>query len=102
MQLANWSASFTCQMAPTDSPPAAPIGLGYRSQRETPRDRLITRAFKLKDRLKGKAGIGDYIPKPKWMRWRTYEREIARIEKAEEINNADLWALVQRLQAKRL
>ena len=32
-------------------------------------------------------GIGDYIPKPKWMRWRTYERR-ARIEAAEEINDA--------------
>jgi hypothetical protein len=44
---------------------------GYRSQREAPRDRSITRAFKLRDRLGGEGGIGDYIPKPKWMRWST-------------------------------
>jgi hypothetical protein len=39
--------------------------LGYRSQRETPRDRSITRAFMLRDRLGGRGGIGDDIPKPK-------------------------------------
>jgi hypothetical protein len=75
--------------------------LGYRSQRETPRDRSITRAFKLRDRLGGRGGIGDYIPKPKWMRWRTYELQIARIEAAEGINTAHMWALVQTLQRKR-
>jgi len=74
--------------------------LGYPSQRESPRDRSITRAFKLRGRLNGEGGIGDYIPKPKWMRWKTYEREIARIEAAEEINNGYLWALEQQLQAK--
>jgi hypothetical protein len=65
--------------------------LGYPSQRESPRDRSITCAFKLRERLSGEGRIGDYIPKPKWMRWRTYE-----------INNAYLLELVQRLQAKRL
>ena len=75
--------------------------LGYPSQRESPRDRSITRAFKLRDRLSGEGGIGDYIPKPKWMRWRTYEREIARIGAAEGINNAYLLEFVQRLQRKR-
>ena len=74
--------------------------LGYPSQRESPRDRSITCAFKLRGRLNGEGGIGDYIPKPKWMRWRTYEREIARIEAEEEINNGYPWALVQQLQAK--
>jgi hypothetical protein len=71
--------------------------LGYRSQRESPRDRSITRAFKLRGHLGGEGGIGDYIPKPKWMRWRTYDRHIARIEAAERINDAHLWALVQKL-----
>jgi hypothetical protein len=75
--------------------------LGYRSQRETPRDRSIARAFTLRDRLGGRGGIGDYIAKPKWMRWRTYELHIARIDAAEGINTAHMWALVQRLQRKR-
>ena len=75
--------------------------LGYRSQRETPRDRAITRAFKLRDRLGGEGGISDYIPKPKWMRWATYDRQIARIEAAERINTAHMWTLLQRLQGKR-
>jgi hypothetical protein len=64
--------------------------LGYHSQRETPRDRAITRAFKLRDRLGGEGGISDYIPKPKWMRWGTYDRQIARIEAAERINTAHM------------
>jgi hypothetical protein len=35
------------------------------------------------------------------MRWRTYEREIARIEAAEGINTAYLLEFVQRFQRKR-
>jgi hypothetical protein len=43
--------------------------LAYRSQRETPHDRAIRRAFKLHHRLGATGGIGDPIPKPKSMRW---------------------------------
>jgi hypothetical protein len=75
--------------------------LGYRSRRETPRDRSITRAFKLRDRLGGRGGIGDYIPKPEWMRWRTYELQIAWIGAVQGINTAHMWALVQKVQRKR-
>ena len=76
--------------------------LGYPSQPKSPRDRSITRAFKLRERLSGEGGIGDYIPKPKWMRLRTYEREIAQIEAAEGITDAYLSEFVQRLQEKHL
>jgi hypothetical protein len=52
--------------------------------------------------VSGEGGIGDYIPKPKWMRWRTYERKTARIEAAEGITDAYLSEFVQRLQEKHL
>jgi hypothetical protein len=59
--------------------------LGYRSQRETPRDRSLTRAFALREKIGGEGGIGDYIPKPKGMHRRTFERVMERIYRAEEI-----------------
>jgi hypothetical protein len=40
----------------------------YRSQREAPHDRALRRAFKLRGKLGADGGIGDYVPKPKWMR----------------------------------
>jgi len=39
--------------------------LGYRSQRESPRDRSVSRAFALRGKIGGKGGIGDYIEKPR-------------------------------------
>ena len=47
--------------------------LAYRSQREAPHDRALRRAFKLRGKLGADGGIGDCVPKPKWMRWRTFE-----------------------------
>jgi hypothetical protein len=70
--------------------------LGYRSQRETPRDRAVNRAFKLRERLGGTGGIGDFVPKPKWMRWTTYESQMARIEAAEGIVDAHMCALIEK------
>ena len=57
---------------------------------------LLRRAFKLRAKL-GADGIGDYVRKPKWMRWRTFERMIARIDKAEEIVDAHEALLLDRL-----
>ena len=75
--------------------------LGYRSQRETPSNRAINRAFKLRGRLGGKGGIGEYIPKPKGMRWRTYDRQIARIEVAEQRTTMHAWLLIKSLNARK-
>jgi hypothetical protein len=56
------------------------------------------RAFKLRAKLSADGGIGDYILKPKWMRWRTYERATARIDKAEEAVEAHTAFLLDRLK----
>src|SRR5262249_45813823 len=59
--------------------------LAYRSQLETPPDRALSRAFALRRKLGAGGGTGDYIPKPKGMHWRTFERAVARIRRAEDI-----------------
>lgn len=71
--------------------------LAYRSQRETPQDRALSRAFKLRHRLGADGGIGDPIPKPKGMRWATFEREMDRVCDAETICNANLVAFARKL-----
>jgi hypothetical protein len=47
-------------------------------------------------------GIGDYVAKPRWMRWRTYDRATARIDKAEEAVEAHTAFLLDRLKQKGL
>lgn len=58
--------------------------LAYRSQRATPFDRACERAWDLRHRLGAEGGIGDWIRKPKWMRWRTFERKLAHVLEAED------------------
>ena len=72
-------------------------GLGYHSQRTTPFNRAIDRAFKLRSRLGAEGGIGDYISKPKGMRWATFDREMIKVEKAEAVCEAYLAAYVRKL-----
>ena len=40
----------------------------------------------------------DLPPKPKWMRWRTYDRAVARYDHYEDVLDSGLEALVRRLQ----
>lgn len=55
------------------------LGIAYRSQREDQLDRLIRRTHKILDELGGTGDLDEayYLPKPKWMRWPTYERKMA-------------------------
>ena len=71
--------------------------LAYRSQRETPRDRALSRAFALRRKLGDDGGIGDYVRKPKGMHWRTFERAMERIDRAEEIVDGHTVLLLDRL-----
>jgi hypothetical protein len=65
-------------------------GLGYACQRETRFDRLQRRAATLNRELGGEGWSTWDVPprKPKWMRWRTYDRKYDKwsrvVEEAEE------------------
>jgi Mrr N-terminal domain len=72
--------------------------LGYRSQRETPSDRSLSRAFALRGKIGGEGGIGGYILKPKWMHRRTFERAMEKIYRAEEIVDRHCDLLLERLR----
>jgi hypothetical protein len=74
--------------------------LAYRSQREAPHDRALRRAFKLRGKLGAAGGIGDYVPKPKWMRLRTYDRKLEEIFAAEGVVDAHLLGFVQKLERR--
>lgn len=72
--------------------------LAYPCQREPAHYRALRRAFKLRGKLGAEGGIGDYVVKPKWMRWRTFERMMARIDRAEEVVEAHTVLLHDRLK----
>jgi hypothetical protein len=92
LHLPSGANTFACRKA---------YRLGYRSQRESPRDRSLSRAFALRGKIGGKGGIGDYIPKPKGMYGRTFERFMERISGAEEIIEAHTYLLLNRLRRSR-
>jgi hypothetical protein len=103
------SKSISSQRAASASPDRAAVkmqnsraraAVAGRSQREAPHDRALRRAFKLRGRLEGRGGVGDYIAKPKWMRWPTYERKLEEVAAAEEVVDAHLLAFVQKLDRR--
>jgi hypothetical protein len=79
LHLPSGAYTFACRKA---------YRLAYRSQRETPRDRALSGAFALRRKLGADGGIGDYVTKPKGMHWRTFERAMERIDRAEGIVDA--------------
>jgi hypothetical protein len=74
--------------------------LAYRSQRESPSDRAISRAFKLRRKLGATGGIGSAVDKPKGMHRRTFAREMAKVEDAEMLVNGYTVLLVGRLAGR--
>jgi len=74
--------------------------LAYPCQREPAHDRALRRAFKLRGKLGADGGVGDYVPKPKWMRWPTYDRKLEEIFAAEEVVDAHLRGFVQKLERR--
>lgn len=74
--------------------------VAYGSQFESPRDRALSAAQDIRCRLGGKdfVSIIDGIPppKPKWMRWRTYDKIIRRCDAYEAAVNRRLAAFLGR------
>lgn len=72
-------------------------GVVYESQRERWAMRCISKAQKIREKLGGSPGLGDPFPeKPKWMRWRTYERLRRRAMGAENDADRALFAMIRR------
>ena len=64
-------------------------------------DRSLSRAFALRGKVGGEAGMGDYIPKPKGMHVRTFKRAMQRVYAAEETVEAYTDLLLARLRRLR-
>jgi hypothetical protein len=76
-------------------------GLAYASQQETPRDRNIGQARKIRMRLGGGPSLLDpFPPKPKRMHWRTYQRLRARAQAAEGMSFAYTERWLSRLRLR--
>jgi hypothetical protein len=73
--------------------------LGYACQREAKIDRLMRKARKLHHQLGGRPGEQYDVapPKPKWMRWRTYERRYAKWERVSERADSEFCLRAARL-----
>jgi hypothetical protein len=92
LHLPSGAYTFACRKA---------YWLAYRSQREAPRDRALSRAFALRRKLGDDGGIGDYVAKPKGMHWRTFERAMERLDRAEGIVDGHTILLLDRLKRAR-
>jgi hypothetical protein len=75
--------------------------VAYATQFMSPTDRAHCGKAKINGRLCSRGGFNpddwDLPPKPKWMRWRTYNRAVARYDRYEEVLDDGIGALVARL-----
>ena len=77
-------------------------GLAYESQQETPMQRGVYKAQKIRMRLGGSVNLFEPFPeKPKRMHWRTYLRLRARAEAAEHYSNRLTMRWLKRLKRSR-
>ena len=81
----------TAGRATVTSPAVSACGLAYMSEAEDTSGRLWRKQRKLEARLESDGG------RPKWMRARTYERYLARIDAVEEARDADFFLSAARL-----
>jgi hypothetical protein len=73
--------------------------VAYRTQRAPkPIDRVLMRRDRILVR-KLKSDDPEFVPKPKWMRWKTYDRWKAQLDWAEEQCDVHLVRLMARLEA---
>jgi hypothetical protein len=72
-------------------------GVAYRTQRAPkPIDRVLMRRDRILVRkLKGKDP--DWVPKPKWMRWKTYNRWLSQLNQAEARLDGHIDGILRRI-----
>jgi hypothetical protein len=77
--------------------------VAYSSQFGTPVDRAHLGQSKIKSRLIGNLDPDewDLPPKPKWMRWHTYNRHEHKFDTYENVLNQHTFAVVARFMARR-
>jgi hypothetical protein len=76
--------------------------VAYQSQFNDPTSRAHAGKARIKNRLISSSDPDewDLPPKPKWMRWPTYNRHIARFERYEDVLDSGCAALVARFMAR--
>jgi hypothetical protein len=76
--------------------------VAYSSQFGTPVDRAHLGQSKIKSRLIGTCDPDewDLPPKPKWMRWRTYNQHVQKFDAYENILDQGMFALVACLTSR--
>lgn len=73
--------------------------VAYASQFATPVDRAWRGQARIKSRLIGDGDPDewDLPPKPKWMRWHTYKREVEKFDRYEELLDRQLLRSAMRI-----
>ena len=69
-------------------------GVGYQSQLSDGKNRALAKVFKRRKQLGGFGGMEEpFPPKPKWMRWATYERlrQADKVDYQEVLNLEWVW-----------
>ena len=74
--------------------------VAYASQFETPFGRAHRGKAKIRARLADEQQEWDLPPKPKWMRWRTYNRAVEKFDRYEAILDCGTAALLAKLGAR--
>jgi hypothetical protein len=78
--------------------------VAYASQFSTPFDRADQGTARIKSRLCSIGGFDpdewDIPPKPKWMRWRTYDRAVEKFDRYEEMLNQEVYRTMGRLMER--
>ena len=76
--------------------------VAYASQFESPADRARRGQAKIKSRLIGNRDPDDWDmpPKPRWMRWGTYDRHVQRFNEYEDVVEENAFGQLARLLTK--